>query len=83
MKRKGYHRSYKREKRKEKAEAEEKQKADFCIYCYGYHYDDQADDEDLVKCSDQGCKRWFHESCTGCFGKGVDAFKCDAHKTVS
>lgn len=68
---------------KEKAEAEEKQKADFCIYCYGYHYDDQADDEDLVKCSDQGCKRWFHESCTGCFGKGVDAFKCDAHKTVS
>lgn len=72
----------KRKKRKEKAEAEEEKEADFCNYCHGYYYDDESDDEDWVKCSDQGCNRWFHESCTGCFGKGVDAFKCDAHKTV-
>ncbi|XP_065930408.1 uncharacterized protein [Magallana gigas] len=72
----------KRKKRKDKAEAEEEKEADFCNYCHGYYYDDDSDDEDWVKCSDQGCNRWFHESCTSCFGKEVDAFKCDAHKTV-
>jgi len=40
-------------------------KNNYCAHCNGYYFDDQSDDEDWMNCIK--CKRWFHDSCAGCF----------------
>jgi hypothetical protein len=46
----------------------------YCGRCDGYYYDDDSDDEDWYQCT--SCQFWFHESCTGCLGRGLSTFVC-------
>lgn len=48
-----------------------------CTYCAGYYYDDESDDEDWIKCTQ--CADWYHESCTGKYGRQLTQFVCDKH----
>lgn len=65
----------------EKADKENSSE-NFCNHCGGYYFDDDSDDEDWIKCSEKDCNLWFHETCTGSYGKGLDTFKCDNHENV-
>ncbi|XP_061164987.1 uncharacterized protein LOC133173937 [Saccostrea echinata] len=49
-----------------------------CSYCGGYYYDEDSDDEDWVKCT--SCDDWYHESCTGKYGRQLKNFVCDKHR---
>ena len=51
----------------------------YCEYCNGYYFDDESDDEDWIKCQAEGCTSWYHESCTGVFGKSLSQFICKKH----
>ncbi|XP_053376521.1 uncharacterized protein LOC128547554 [Mercenaria mercenaria] len=51
----------------------------YCTYCAGYYFDDDFDDEDWIKCQQKGCNSWYHESCTGMFGKFLSEFFCEKH----
>lgn len=53
----------------------------YCTYCNGYYFDDESDDEDWVKCRFEGCKHWYHESCTGLIGRNISLFMCTQHST--
>ncbi|XP_062618334.1 uncharacterized protein LOC134279942 [Saccostrea cucullata] len=48
-----------------------------CSYCEGYYYDEDSDDEDWIKCT--VCDDWYHESCTGKYGRQLEHFVCDKH----
>lgn len=48
-----------------------------CTYCNGNYMDDDSDDEDWIKCT--RCIDWYHESCTGKFGRELSHFVCDKH----
>ena len=42
----------------------------YCGHCAGFYGDDDGDDEDWWQCTK--CSAWFHETCTGLFGRATE-----------
>ena len=65
------------ETRGKRKQCDKENTENYCGYCEGYYFD--SDDEYWVKCTAMKCNAWYHESCAGILGNGLQSFKCSKH----